>query len=73
MATYLRRDDLMELTGYTQRSAVIRWLDANGWPYVVSGLDGWPRVLRQYHDKRMMGEKTTAAERKAAEPAWTVP
>lgn len=71
MSTYLRRDDLVELTGYVQKTAVMRWLDANGWPYVINGVDGWPRVLRLYHDQRLMGEKVSATRRKAAEPEWT--
>lgn len=72
MSTYLRRDDLEELTGYTQRSAVIRWLDVNGWPYAIGRVDGWPRVLREYHDSRMMGEKTSVPRKRVAEPEWTV-
>lgn len=40
----LSRDELRELTGYRQRSAVIRWLRENCIQHYIGG-DAWPRVL----------------------------
>ena len=31
-----------------------RWLDKNGWPYVVT-ISGFPKVSLAYHDARMNG------------------
>lgn len=70
MSTYLTRPELQELTGYIIKSAVQRWLDRHGWPYATGGADGWPRVLKQYHDQRLSGIQPSVA-RKKAEPNWT--
>jgi len=69
---YLKRQELMALTGYTKRSAVIGWLDRHGWPYATGRLDGWPRVLRRYHDERLMGVDTSRSRNQKAGPNWTV-
>jgi hypothetical protein len=70
MSLYMTRQELQELTGYTMRSSVIGWLDRQSWPYVVGRVDGWPRVLRQYHDQRLLG-MTVGTAKKRAEPNWT--
>lgn len=49
---YLTREELRELTGGATRRTVLRWLRENRWAHAV-GLDGWPRVLRKYHDERL--------------------
>lgn len=72
MTTYLTRSELQGLSGYTIKSAVLRWLDRQGWPYVIGGADGWPRVLRQYHDQRLLGLQP-APTRKRSGPNWTQP
>lgn len=71
--TYLSREELCELARRNNRQTpsvrtVKRFLDHQNWPYVL-GLDGWPRVLRAYHDSIMRGERTCPA---SAEPQWTV-
>lgn len=71
MSMYLSRAELEELTGYTMRSAVISWLDRNEWPYVNGGIAGWPRVLRQFHDQKLLGMKIAPATKRRVEPNWT--
>lgn len=66
---YLTRNELTELTGYKLRTAVVRWLDRNGWPYATAGIDGWPRVLRQYHDERLFGQPMKT--KRQVEPNWS--
>ena len=39
------QDELIELTGYKQKSKIANWLKANGFAFYL-GRDGWPRVLR---------------------------
>lgn len=46
----LSREELRELTGYRQRSRVIRWLRENGFAFYLGG-DAWPRVLRESFEK----------------------
>ncbi|HBT34108.1 DUF4224 domain-containing protein [Neopusillimonas maritima] len=72
MSAYLTPPELEDLTGYKIKSAVLRWLDRHKWPYVVGGADGWPRVLRQYRDQRLLGMNNNTVRRKA-EPNWTKP
>ena len=69
--TYLTPCELQDLTGYRIRSAVMRWLDRNGWPYAAPGADGWPRVLRQYHDDRMSGHAVSRLTKRKSEPNWS--
>ncbi len=68
---YLTPMELQHLTGYRIRSAVIRWLERNDWPYAAPGADGWPRVLRAYHDARLSGQKAQKPGRRAG-PNWSV-
>ncbi|GAA0492513.1 DUF4224 domain-containing protein [Pigmentiphaga daeguensis] len=67
---YLTPDELKALTDYRTRAAVIRWLERNNWPYADGARDGWPRVLRSYHDARLSGE---APIKRAStyEPNWS--
>lgn len=41
---FLTREDLQFMTGLKRPDAIRRWLDRQGFAYVV-GADGWPRVL----------------------------
>ncbi len=67
---YLTPAEIKELTGYETRAAARRWLDRNGWPHADPGNDGWPRVLREYHDARLSGQPA-AKPRKSAGPNWS--
>lgn len=69
---YLTPAELRGLTGYATRPAVTKWLERNGWPHAGCGKDGWPRVLRQYHDDRMMGATKAAKATRKPGPAWSV-
>ncbi len=42
----LSREELIEWSGYRQRSKIAAWLVSNGVPH-LTGRDGWPRVQRQ--------------------------
>lgn len=67
MSDILSPQDLEALTGKKLASAQIRWLDRNGWAYVVSGA-GRPVVLREYRNQRLgVGEKLTIT---ASQPNW---
>jgi len=68
---YLTPVELKKLTGYLTRPAVCRWLSREGWPYAAPGGDGWPRVLRQYHDDRLYGRELKSRAKKHQEPAWS--
>ncbi|QDX21409.1 DUF4224 domain-containing protein [Pandoraea pnomenusa] len=54
MNDYLSMHELAELIGCkpNQRSAMMKWLDANRWRYVVDS-HGQPKVARAYRDKKM--------------------
>jgi hypothetical protein len=43
MITTATREELCRLAGRSRPSAVARWLDQQGIPY-LPGADGWPRV-----------------------------
>lgn len=49
----LSEEDLIALTGLTQASAQIRWLNRNGWIFAV-GADGLPKVASAYFERRMV-------------------
>lgn len=55
----LSRDELVEISGYRQRSAVSKWLRTNGFVFRVAA-DGWPRVDR-VHFHALMGTTRTGA------------
>lgn len=63
----LTADELAELTGYPSARGQRRWLDDNGWRYVVAR-DGSPRVARAYALQQMgvVGETVQSA----TEPNW---
>lgn len=71
MDLYLTPDELTALTGYKTRNGTIRWLARNGWPYAAPAKNGWPRVLRAYHDDRLYGLEAKPRPKKHHEPAWT--
>ena len=54
---YLSAEQLANLIGCRKNSfnCMKRWLDRNGWPYVVT-ISGFPKVSLAYHDARMIGE-----------------
>jgi len=72
MDLYLTPDEIVALTGYQTRPAATRWLERNGWPYAAPARNGWPRVLRAYHDARLSGLEVKSRAKKHQEPAWTV-
>nr|WP_171049602.1 DUF4224 domain-containing protein [Pseudomonas nicosulfuronedens] len=47
--------ELVELSGYRKPSAQARWLERNGFPFVMGG-DGQPKVLRQAVEGRLGGK-----------------
>lgn len=53
---YLTAAQLSELTDLrpNQRAAIRRWLTARGWVFTTSAT-GFPQVLTEYHNARMMG------------------
>lgn len=68
---YLSPTELKSLTGYMIRPAVVRWLERNDWPFASPGADGWPRVLRRYHDDRLSGVRISRQAKSKIEPAWS--
>jgi len=42
---FLTRDELRELSGYKQKSAIARWLAENRYPFELDK-DDWPKVPR---------------------------
>jgi len=54
MNEYLSSIELAELIGckHNQRSIMIRWLEANNWPFVVDR-NGLPKVARAYRDQKL--------------------
>lgn len=72
--TYLSDAELTELTARSTAGGQIKWLEHQGWPYVRRA-DGKPRVLRAYHDAKLMGREpdATAATAERCQPKWTVP
>ena len=66
---YLTPEEVKELTDYVTQAAARRWLERNDWPYAQPAGDGWPRVLREYHDARLSGEEKRRPKR-SAEPNW---
>lgn len=67
---YLTADELTDLTGRRIGYAQAKWLRDHRWPFEV-GADGRPRVLRLYHDQRMMGLAAKAATKSKPEPNWS--
>ena len=51
---FLTPAELHNLTGAKHKAKVRRWLTENRYPYDV-GVDGWPRVLRSYLERRLAG------------------
>ncbi|WP_220806146.1 DUF4224 domain-containing protein [Achromobacter sp. UMC71] len=51
------------------RAAACRWLERNGSPFARAAGDGWPRILREYHDARLSGEEKRRPKG-GAEPNW---
>lgn len=42
---FLTRNELKDLSGYRQKSAIARWLAENRYPFELDK-DGWPKVPR---------------------------
>lgn len=66
---YLTQSEVKQLTGYSIQSAARRWLDRNGWTYAQPSCNGWPLVLRKYHDARLSGEEKQRAKQETG-PKW---
>jgi hypothetical protein len=49
-------DELKRLTGLMRPSAIKRYLDDEGIPYMI-GADGWPRVLQAVLLERLGGKR----------------
>jgi hypothetical protein len=67
---YLTRDELKALAGTRLLSGVIAVLRRDKWKF-TTGRDDWPRVLREYFERRMLidgADVTTASP--DPEPAW---
>ncbi|VVE84927.1 DUF4224 domain-containing protein [Pandoraea sputorum] len=65
MNDYLSMHELADLIGCkpNQRSAMMKWLDANRWRYVVDA-HGQPKVARAYRDKKMgISDNNTASSK----------
>ena len=69
MSEYLTSDELGELTDAHTRPAQRRWLDANGFRYVMSA-KGQIKLLRAHRDARLGHGETPVAS--AAEPDFSV-
>jgi hypothetical protein len=61
MSPYLVASEVAELIGCQPNSyaCMRRWLDRQGWPYVVS-LSGFPSVSRAFHDSVMLAKPVAA-------------
>lgn len=68
MNLLLTRDELHELTGYARRSDQIRWLERQGWRFVV-GADGRAKVGREYAGA-MLGTGPANEATLTSEPNW---
>ena len=51
-STYLRKDELIDLTDRQLPGKQIEWLKRNGWKFAISA-SGHPKVSREYHDFRL--------------------
>lgn len=60
----LTRDELKEISGYKQKSAIAAWLRENRYPFELDK-DGWPKVPRIVYEARFQvrhgGPKLRAA------------
>ncbi|KVD48645.1 hypothetical protein WS61_07440 [Burkholderia sp. ABCPW 11] len=71
MSAYLTAGELADLVGCkpNQRATMARWLDRNGWRYVVD-TNGLPKVARAFHDQKLgiAPEESAIDSRVATEP-----
>ncbi|MDN7754077.1 DUF4224 domain-containing protein [Burkholderia gladioli] len=71
MSAYLSASELADLVGCkpNQRATMARWLDRNGWSYVVD-IMGLPKVARAYRDQKLglAPDESPAKSRFATEP-----
>ena len=63
-SAYLSASELADLIGCkaNQRRTIVRWLENNGWPFVIDR-NGIPKVARAYHDKKLGIEMEPASTR----------
>ena len=54
---FLTRDELRDLTGYKQKSAIAKFLTENRYPWEPDK-DGWPKVPRMAVESRFQQVKT---------------
>jgi hypothetical protein len=57
----LPRQEVKALTGYTRASAQVRWLQRNGWKFIVNGL-GEPVVAQAEFSRHLVGGKTVQSQ-----------
>lgn len=71
MSLCLSRDELIELSGYQQRSKVAAWLTERGYKFETAA-DGWPRVLRAAVEQRLMPRSAVRKEHSRTEPDFSI-
>ena len=49
---FLKREELIDLTGYVRPRAQTKWLTTNGYKYEIAA-DGRPRVLKNVVEKKL--------------------
>lgn len=64
---FLTQREIAEITGCGRAASQRRWLDANGWPYVVNAA-GRPIVGRILARMKLAGIQPTAAGFQEAQP-----
>ena len=60
---FLTPSEVAGLTGYTKKSAQLRWLTAERFAFVVGG-DGEPKVLRAAVTARLGGKESGTGSRR---------
>jgi hypothetical protein len=65
MSDYLTSQELADLIGCkpNQRTLMARWLEDNGWPFVIDR-NGIPKVARVYRDRKLGIETADAVSTK---------
>ena len=72
MSNYLSASELADLIGCkpNQRTLMAKWLDKNGWQYVVDR-SGLPKVARAYHDRKLGLSEEPAGSKYADTPDFS--
>ncbi|MCG7923064.1 MAG: DUF4224 domain-containing protein [Candidatus Thiodiazotropha lotti] len=56
-------DVLKELTGYSRKNTMIRWLIENGWRFVIAS-NGWPKVAVEEFNRHMVGNSKSVSKKR---------